>query len=47
MENEAATAFIDCILSYSKNLESNTISPDLEVLIKYFILHIDRTYSTD
>jgi hypothetical protein len=28
---EGANAFIDCIIAYSKNLETNTVSADLEV----------------
>ncbi len=29
---EGANAFIDCIIAYSKNLETNTVSADLEDL---------------
>ena len=28
---QGANAFIDCIIAYSKNLETNTVSADLEV----------------
>jgi len=28
---EGANAFTDCIIAYSKNLETNTVSADLEV----------------
>ena len=32
---EGANAFIDCIIAYSKNLETNTVSADLEVISGY------------
>lgn len=31
MEIEGPNAFIDCIIAYSKNLETNSVSDDLEV----------------
>ena len=31
MDNESTNAFIDCIIAYSTNLESNSVSEDLEV----------------
>jgi hypothetical protein len=31
MEAESPNAFIDCIIAYSKNLETNSVSEDLEV----------------
>ena len=41
---EGANAFIDCIIAYSKNLETNTVSADLEVKI---VLIIDRICFTN
>ena len=33
MEVDGPNAFIDCIIAYSKNLETNSVSSDLEVTI--------------
>jgi hypothetical protein len=33
MEIDGPNAFIDCIIAYSKNLETNSVSADLEVFI--------------
>ena len=43
---EGANAFIDCIIAYSKNLETNTVSADLEVKIIYLTEYY-RTSSTN
>ena len=32
MEIDGPNAFIDCIIAYSKNLETNSVSADLEVI---------------
>ena len=32
MDLESPNAFIDCIIAYSKNLETNSVSSELEVL---------------
>ena len=45
MEAEGPNAFIDCIIAYSKNLETNSVSEDLEVRIDCSI-KFDRTCST-
>jgi hypothetical protein len=46
MATEGPNAFIDCIIAYSKNLETNSVSEDLEVRIYVSIMLLDRTCST-
>ena len=45
MEIDGPNAFIDCIIAYSKNLETNSVSADLEVLM--LCNAYDRIYSTN
>lgn len=42
---EGANAFIDCIIAYSKNLETNTVSADLEVCKQHIYRDPCRTCS--
>ncbi len=41
---DSHNAFIDCIIAYSKNLETNSVSADLEVIIRLNNIFKDLFY---